>query len=62
MIYIFTLDDPCTPEQGSAIHDCQQVVMYGKFVYGGDGEAGDELQVSEHPILKDKLYHFIYVR
>jgi hypothetical protein len=42
MIYIFTLDDTCTPEQGSAIHDSQQVVMYGKFVYGGNGNKCDK--------------------
>jgi hypothetical protein len=43
----------------SAIPDGQQVVIYRKFVEGEDGESSNDLEVSEHPILKDKLYHFI---
>lgn len=32
MIYSFTLDDTCMPEEGSALHDWQQVLIYRKFV------------------------------
>jgi len=42
-------------------------MMVSKWSFTGNlcgevGEEGDELEVSEHSILKDKLYHFIYGR